>query len=255
MLSLRTITVTLVATVCLSLVTACASGGGSASPSPSATVTPAPTPTPESTPVISIDRPEDGQPLSVPVTMSGTANTFEAALTVDALDEAGDQLCVRHIMATSGSGTAGKWETTLAFPPQDTDMPVTLRAYELSSKDGSKVNLVDRKVTISPERPPIVITTPVCGDMVAPGGTLAVTGTAFVFEAALTVELRDASGAAVVTQNVTAESGGEESAWRAFLAIPANLAVGMYDLVAFDFSAKDGSIQDEFSVQVLVQRE
>jgi hypothetical protein len=250
MLSLRTITVTLFSTACLMLATGCA-GGGTALPSPSPSVSSSPTPEP--TPLITIGGPANGETVPVPVAMTGTSDTFEAALTVDALDATGQPLCVRHIMATSGSGTPGTWETTLAFPPKDAEIPVKLRAYELSAKDGSMVNLVERAVTVSAERPPIIITTPACGDSVAPGGTLTVTGTALVFEAALTIELRDASGVAVATQNAMAASGSEESPWRALLTIPAGLAVGMYDLVAFDLSAKDGSIQDEFSIQIHVQ--
>lgn len=250
MLSLRTVTVMLVSTACLIVTTGCVSGG-TASPSPSPSVNSSPKPEP--TPAISINNPADGEIVSVPVVMTGVADTFEAALTVDALDESGDPLCVRHIMATSGSGTPGTWETTLAFPPQEAQIPATLRAYELSAKDGSMMNLVERAITVSAERSPIIITTPACGDRVAPGGTLKVNGTALVFEAALTIELRDASGVAVVKKNVMAASGSEESPWQTLLTIPAGLTVGMYDLVAFDFSAKDGSIQDEFSVQILVQ--
>ena len=251
MFSHRTIGITLFSIACLTFATGCASGGGgTASPSPSPPATSSPTPEP--TPLITIDNPADGATVSVPVAMSGTANTFEASLSVDALSEAGDILCVRNIMATSGSGTPGTWETTLAFPPQDADMPVTLRAYEFSADDGSMVNLVEREITVSAERPRIIIATPACGETVVPGGTLEVTGSAFVFEAALTVELRDASGQAVVTQNVTAADANQESPWQASLVIPADLLGGMYDLVAFDFSAEDGSIQDEFSVQILV---
>ena len=77
--------------------------------------------------------------------------------------------------------------------------------------DGSIENLVERNVTLSPQHPAIFITSPECGATVAPGDTLEVTGRAAVFEAALTVELRDASGAVVVGQNVMAATGVEES--------------------------------------------
>ncbi|MDJ0333930.1 Gmad2 immunoglobulin-like domain-containing protein [Salinibacterium sp. G-O1] len=185
--------------------------------------------------------------------MSGTSNTFEAALTIDAIGASDETLCVRHIMATSGSGTPGTWASELAFPPPEAGEAITLRAYELSAKDGSIINLVEREVTLTADRPPIFITSPVCGAAVAPGSTLAVTGRAFVFEAQFTLELRTASGVAVVSQHVYAERGDQESDFTAILAIQSALPIGLYDLVAYSTSAKDGSPQDEFSMQVQVR--
>jgi len=235
---------------------ACAPGASSptASPAPTAsTAVPSPTPTSTPVPLISLDTPAVGATVAVPVTMSGTANTFEAALVVDALDSAGNQLCVRNIMATSGSGTPGTWQTTLDFPPPAGDAPVTLRAYDFSAKDGSIENLVQQGVTLSGQHPAIFITSPACGAQVAPGSTLTVTGRALVFEAMFTLEIRDSSGAAVVTSQVMAESGSEESNFSSALSVPAGLPGGFYDLVAFDNSMKDGSVIDEFSVQLQVQ--
>ena len=219
--------------------------------SDTATATPSGTPT--SGPAITIDSPVADSPVTVPVTARGTADTFEAALVIDLLDEDGQTLCVRHITATSGSGTPGTWQTDLAFPPPQDEEPVTLRAYELSAEDGSETNVVERSLTLTTERPPIIITTPACGTSVAPGGTLDVTGRAMVPEAQFTLELRDATGAAVLTQEVTAASGTEESDFSSTLPVPAGLAVGFYDLVGFDTSLKDGSAQYEFPVQLVVQ--
>lgn len=205
-----------------------------------------------SAPLIAIDAPAAGELVSVPVAASGTANTFEAALTVDLLDADGNELCVRHIMATSGTGTPGTWETELAIVPPDAEEAATLRAYEFSAKDGSVVNLVERDVTISTERPRIFFSEPACGAVVAPGSTLAVSGRAMVFEAALIVELRNAFGAVVLSQNVMAESGVEEADFSAQLALPADLPGGFYDVVAYNTSAMDGSIENEFAVQISV---
>jgi hypothetical protein len=245
----------------LLLATGCVGAPGPApTPSASVTVTPAPTPaptpsaSPSSSSTIDIQSPAGGATVSVPFIMRGTANTFEAALTVDAVNEAGEFLCIRHIMATSGTGTPGTWETQLAFAPQhDTGIaPVTLRAYEFSARDGSMINLVERKVLLAPKRPPIMLTSPVCGDVVAPGGTLAIQGLATVFEAALSVELRDASGTAVFSKHLMAEEGGVESRFSDLTIMPAGLVPGFYDLVAFNLSAKDGSVENEFPVQIRV---
>ena len=74
-----------------------------------------------------------------------------------------------------------------------------------------------------------------------------------MFEAALVVELRDASGTALLTQNVMAASGTEESDFTANLVLPATLPSGFYDLVAFDHSARDGAVENEFSMQIVVE--
>ena len=263
------------ALVLIGSLAACAPGGAPTASPPPATVTssapapptpgetptieaptsPAPGPTvaPTDSPTIVIDSPAADARVTVPVAASGTANTFEAALTLQLLTDVGDTLCVRNLMASSGSGVTGTWQSNLAFVPPDGDLPATLRAYELSATDGSPINVVERRVTVTPERPPIIIATPVCGDVVAPGGVIAVTGRALVFEAQFSLDLRDASGLAVLTQEVTADSGSEESNFTATLTVPADLPGGYYDLVGYDISAADGSIQHEFPVQILVQ--
>ncbi|MET0715533.1 MAG: Gmad2 immunoglobulin-like domain-containing protein, partial [Mycetocola sp.] len=186
---------------------------------------------------ITIDSPLEGTQVTVPVEAGGTANTFEAALTVDVINEADEILCVRHVQATSGSGTPGTWNATLGFAPErDAAEPVTLRAYELSAKDGSMTNLVERHLTLAPDHPPIFLTSPVCGDVVAAGGDMSVQGLATVFEAALTVELRDAAGSVVFSRDLMTAEGGVESPFGEFVTIPANLIPGFYDFVAFNHS-------------------
>jgi len=251
----RTISLMAISTAILAI-TACGYGAGTppyGSPPPGSSGTPTPTAT-AGDPVIRILEPAADAMVSTPVAVSGTANTFEAQLVVDAQNVAGDTLCIRHVAATSGSGTEGTWATVLGVVPEsETDAPVVLRAYELSAKDGSIVNLVERAVTLSAERPAIVLTSPVCGDTVAPGGALSIQGRATVFEAALTVELRDAAGAVVFSRNFLSEEGGVESDFGELVTLPVDLPGGFYDLVAFSLSAKDGSVQNEFPVQIVVQ--
>jgi len=284
MQSARRSTLIVLATAVLLLNAACATGARTASNVSSTTAASAPTqtPTPVSSassdtptprtagtavtalgpalvpalplgPQISITRPAPGSTVQIPIEMSGTANTFEAALVVDALDSGGRQLCVRNIMATSGTGTPGRWETSLDFVPPSANQPVTLRAYDFSAKDGSIENLVQREVTLSAVHPAIYITSPTCGARVAPGTNVTVTGRAFVAEAMFTLELRGFFGDSVVIQQVTAESGTEESNFTASLAVPAGLPGGLYDLIAYDNSLKDGAVNHVFSVQLLVQ--
>jgi hypothetical protein len=204
---------------------------------------------------ITIDAPAAGETLTVPFEVSGGANVFEAALVVDVLgNAAGLVLCRRHVQATSGTGTPGTWSATMAFPPPEEDAAVTIRAFDYSARDGSEENVVERAITVLAEQPNIVIESPRCSDVVRPGAMLVVRGNAQVFEAALSVELRDASGAAFLTQSVLADSGVERSPWSATLDLSSlPEGSGLYDLVAYSHSAEDGSIINEFAVPILVQ--
>ena len=136
-------------------------------------------------------------------------------------------MCVRHLTATSGSGTRGTWEGMLAFPPEEDALPVTLRAYANSAVDGAMIDLVERQITISTERPDIIVTSPRCGDVYPAGTLIQVLGTANLFEASLTVELRDSSGTPVVTLPVTAEECCVESQFSASAHGPRRAPLGL----------------------------
>jgi len=237
-------------------VTACASGpasGPGPSPSPASPPATSPAPTPSEAPQITIGSPVADATVSVPFTVSGEANTFEAALTVEVVDQSGTGMCVRQLMATSGSGTPGTWEGTLAFPPEVDALPVMLRAYAHSAKDGSIIDLVEYPITIAPDRPLIILTSPACYQVYDLGGLMMVTGTAALFEAALTVDVRDASGTTVATLQVTADECCVESNFSSRLTLPADIPPGLYDVVAYSLSAKDGSVENEFPVQIEVR--
>jgi len=245
------------------------SSQASDSPTPTASDAPSPTPSgdqPESPtapsdptdpadpadPAITIEYPLAGATLPVPFVANGTANTFEATLTIDAVDASGMQMCVRHLTATSGSGTRGTWQGMLAFPPEEDPLAVTMRAYTFSARDGSMVDLVQFPVLISPERPDIILTNPRCGDVYDAGGLMLLTGTAALFEAALTIELRDGRRT-IMSLPVTAEECCVESQFSARLTLPGDLSSGFYDIAAYSLSAMDGSVENEFIVQIEVR--
>lgn len=229
--------------------TATAPAGGSPT-APAATSTSGPSASPTLEAGILIEEPTDGTTLTSPITMSGRANVFEGALTIDALgNAAGTVLCTRHVQASAGTGTEGTWEGILAIDPPDTDVPITLRAYTFSAEDGSMQDVEELSVTLSSEDPAIVINTPACAAEVS--GTLTVEGMALVFEAALLVDIRDASGTAVLTNQVMAASGTEFSFWTTTFDL-SGLTPGFYDIVAYDRSARDGEIENEFPVQISV---
>lgn len=236
--------------------------GSAATPTAGATATVvAPTASPTANgarPLISINEPAEGAAVSVPMQISGEANVFEGVLKVEVLDRSGDRLCRRTVQATSGTGTPGTWETTIAFDPdravrvgEEGPVPVTIRAFDFSARDGAEENIVLREVTIDPQPPAIVIASPECEADVAQGASILVRGVAEVFEAALTVELRDAFGRTPLTVNVMALSGAERSTWTTTLDLT-GIDAGAYEIVAFSLSAEDGSVQDEFAVPIQI---
>ena len=78
-------------------------------------------------------------------------------------------------------------------------------------------------------------------------------GTAALFEAALTVDVRDVSGTTVATLQVTADECCVESNFSSSLTLPDDIPPGLYDVVAYSLSAKDGSVENEFPVQIEVR--
>ena len=216
---------------------------------PPTTATTAPSASPTIEAGIVIEQPASGNVRS-PIDMSGRANVFEGALTIDAQDNAGNTLCTRHVQATSGTGTEGTWEGVLAIDPPDTQTQLTLRAYTFSAQDGAMQDLVESDVILSTENPNIVINAPACAAEVS--GSLTVEGMALVFEAVLFVDIRDASGTQVLSNRVMSANGTEFSFYSTTFDI-SGLTAGFYDVVAYNLSARDGAIENEFPVQISVR--
>jgi germination protein M len=106
--------------------------------------------TEDSLPAILIEAPVPGARVSSPLTIRGTANTFEATFMVDLrTDGEGKPLFSDFVTATSGNGTRGTFEKTLDFTV-DRERPGTLVVYERSAEDNAVVNEVEIPVTITP---------------------------------------------------------------------------------------------------------
>jgi hypothetical protein len=217
-------------------------------------ITPAGTQTrPPSEPAITINQPGPRQTVNVPFAISGAANVFEGVLVVRVLDNAGTALCERTVLASAGTGTSGNWTTTMAFPPPVAPLEATIRAFSRSPQDGSERDITVQQIVVSPDPPAIVIGTPRCNAPASKSVPLVVSGQALVFEAALNLELRNADGAAVLSERAMSANGTERSPWSTTLDLSgANIPPGAYDLVAFDFSARDGAIENEFSIPIEV---
>jgi hypothetical protein len=69
-------------------------------------------------PAILVESPAPGARIASPVNVSGTANVFEANVTVRVLNAAGKELARTFTTATCGTGCRGDFSTTLAFPAQ-----------------------------------------------------------------------------------------------------------------------------------------
>lgn len=99
-------------------------------------------------PWILVESPRIGQRVSSPVTISGSANVFEAVVSILILDRNGDPVASTFTMATCGTGCRGTYSTDVRYDV-GTTQPGTIRVYEVSAMDGSQINVVDIPVTLA----------------------------------------------------------------------------------------------------------
>ena len=92
------------------------------------------------TPAILVESPVVGETVTGPIRVTGTANTFEANFILR-LEARGKKLAERFATATSGNGTRGTFDATIA-PPAGTTGAVTLVVFEPSAEDGRPQNVV-----------------------------------------------------------------------------------------------------------------
>jgi germination protein M len=101
----------------------------------------------EQTPQILIESPLPGDTVRSPIGLRGTANVFEATVSIDVRDASGKLLKRTFTTATSGNGTRGTFDTELALP--DREGHVTVVAYESSAKDGRPLHVVEVPLELS----------------------------------------------------------------------------------------------------------
>jgi len=93
------------------------------------------------TPKILVESPTPGEVVRSPLHLSGMANTFEATVNYTLADAGGTVLAKGFTTATAGSGTWGTFTVNVPFTVKKSG-PGHLVAYEVSAKDGSRVNEV-----------------------------------------------------------------------------------------------------------------
>jgi hypothetical protein len=99
-------------------------------------------------PAIVIQSPTAGQSVGSPVPISGTADVFEATVSLRLLDEDGNEIANGFTTATCGTGCRGTFEATLDYRV-DHGQRGTVEAFEASAEDGHPINVADVPVTLA----------------------------------------------------------------------------------------------------------
>ena len=100
-------------------------------------------------PAITVQSPVIGAQVGNPVTVSGTADVFEATVSVRILDSAGHEIARTFTTATCGTGCRGDYSVTIPYSVPRTQ-PGTIVVFESSAKDGQPVNVQQIPVTLAP---------------------------------------------------------------------------------------------------------
>jgi hypothetical protein len=100
-------------------------------------------------PAILVQQPLIGSSASNPVTVTGTANVFEATVSLRILDSAGNEIARTFTTATCGTGCRGDYSVSIAYSV-DREQAGTVEVFESSAKDGSPINVVSIPVTLAP---------------------------------------------------------------------------------------------------------
>jgi hypothetical protein len=131
--------------------------GTAPTPTPStSTATTEPTATSEPTPAdhgpsgpIEVTEPARGATVTSPVTISGTADVFEATVSIRILDATNNTLADTFATATCGTGCRGDYTIDVPFSV-NTQQQGVIQVFEVSAKDGSMINIVRIPVTLTP---------------------------------------------------------------------------------------------------------
>lgn len=100
-------------------------------------------------PPIVVESPAIGARVSSPVEISGTANVFEATVSIRILDADGNVLVETFTTATCGTGCRGSYAEAVDFSV-DFEQEGTIIVYESSAEDGSVLFPVTIPVTLVP---------------------------------------------------------------------------------------------------------
>ena len=90
-----------------------------------------------------------GDRVTAPLTVTGTADVFEATVSVRVLDAAGREVAAAFGTASCGSGCRGGYRVVVAWHTAR-EQRGTVEVYEVSARDGSRSNTVAVPVVLAP---------------------------------------------------------------------------------------------------------
>jgi hypothetical protein len=99
-------------------------------------------------PAILVEGPGIGERVSSPFTVTGTADLFEATVSISLLDASGRELVRTFTTATCGTGCRGMFSKTIRYEVASSQTG-TLRVYEASAENGEPINVVEIPVVLS----------------------------------------------------------------------------------------------------------
>ncbi|MFE9955480.1 Gmad2 immunoglobulin-like domain-containing protein [Micromonospora sp. NPDC005299] len=92
-------------------------------------------------PPIVVTAPAIGDRVTSPVTVTGTADVYEATVSVRVLDAAGQEIGTAFTTASCGSGCRGAYRLNVRYGRAASRLG-TIEVYEVSARDGSRINVV-----------------------------------------------------------------------------------------------------------------
>jgi hypothetical protein len=98
-------------------------------------------------PAILVESPIIGARVSSPVTVSGTANVFEATVSISVFDAAGNEIVRTFTTATCGTGCRGDYSEAVRYEVDRTQSGI-VRVYESSAENGEPINIVEIPVVL-----------------------------------------------------------------------------------------------------------
>jgi hypothetical protein len=81
--------------------------------------------------------------------VSGTADVFEAVVSVRILDSAGGEIARTFTTASCGTGCRGDYSVAVSYTVPNEEAG-TIEVFESSAKDGQPVNVQQIPVTLAP---------------------------------------------------------------------------------------------------------
>ncbi|WP_422739865.1 Gmad2 immunoglobulin-like domain-containing protein [Micromonospora sp. WMMD729] len=98
---------------------------------------------------IVVTGPSVGDRVTAPLAVTGTADTFEATVSVRVLDDAGRQVATAFGTASCGSGCRGDYRVVVTWRTARKQHG-TIEVYEVSARDGTRINTVAVPVLLAP---------------------------------------------------------------------------------------------------------